>query len=90
MHVESQLTEERATKASLEARGTGLITSSSAFVTLLAAGFTLAYGKDPGSSPTVSRWLVMGSVGTLLIAAVAGVFALKPLDYGETSIETMQ
>ena len=89
-HVDAQLAEERATKTSLEARGTALITSSSAFVTLLAAGFALAYGKNPAGVPILSRWCVMLATVALMVAAVAGVLANKPSSYTETDIMDMR
>lgn len=88
-HIDSQLTEERATKSSLEARGAALITSSGAFVTLLAAGFALAFGQNPEAVPDPSRWFVMAAVVALLTASVAGVLANKPADYGETDADDM-
>lgn len=73
----------------MEARGTALITSSGAFVTLLAAGFGLAFGQDPDTVPIPSRYCVMAAVVALLVSSVAGVLANKPADYGETDVDDM-
>lgn len=67
-----------------------MITTSGAFVTLLAAGFALAFGQDPAAVPTVSRWCVMAAVIALLLANIAGVLANKPANYGETDTDDME
>lgn len=58
-------------------------------MTLLAAGFALAFGNEPEAVPDPSRWCVMGAVLALLAASVAGVLANMPADYDETDADDM-
>ena len=58
-------------------------------MTLLAAGFALAFGGDADALPALSRWCVMAAVLALLAASVAGVLANKPAHYGETDVDDM-
>lgn len=81
--IEEQLASEDARKASLEARGVTLITSSGAFVTVLGAVATLALGKDSAVAvPQLSAvFLTLGLVA-LFIAAICGVYVNVPQNYG--------
>jgi hypothetical protein len=82
--IKDQLTQERARKASIEARGIGIITTSGALVTLLFAVPALATTSAATYTlPSGARVLLVISVFLFLIAALAGLMANMPTPYDE-------
>ena len=84
--ITEQLVEERARKASIEARGLSVITTSGALVTLLFGLGSLVSGVEGYTLPTVGRWFLLGALGAFLLAAAAGIVANFPLRYREVSV----
>src|SRR5713101_8015051 len=82
--IKAQLDEERATKASLEARGLAIITSSSVLATLLFGLVAFTRGNVNQAHLNVGVWagraLLLG-VGLFAIAALLGLWANLPLKY---------
>lgn len=84
--VAEQLAEERVSKTSLEARGLALITTSSAFSTLV-LGIAALVGDQ--SLPAASRSLLVLSLAAFVVAAIMGVVVNMPADYREPSAESL-
>lgn len=80
------LTEERARKESLEARGVALVTASGAFVTLVLAVTTLG-GQT--HLPWPARWLLVVASVCFLVSAACGAWLNKPVDYDEPSADSL-
>lgn len=80
--ISEQLTEERATRTSLEQRGVNLVTTSGAFTTLV-LGVAALVGED--KLVDASRWLLVLSLVAFVVAAVLGVLVNKPVDVEESS-----
>lgn len=85
-----QLTEERATKKSLEQRGTGIITSSGTLVTLLLAFAAVVTSSKAFELPTVARIFVGISVTLFIAAAFAAIAANLPRPYAEVSLRDVR
>jgi hypothetical protein len=85
-HLTAALAEERVSKASLEARGLSLVTTSGAFVTLVLAIAALV--GDRPLNGLARTMLVLASVG-FLVAAVAGVLTNRPMDNDEPKPASM-
>lgn len=81
--VLEQLTEERQRKASLEARGLAVITSSGALVTLLLGIGALVSSKTDYRITTEARALLIVTAVAFVIAGIAGVICNVPLSYQE-------
>jgi hypothetical protein len=87
------LDEERARKASLEARGIGIVTSSSVIATLLFG--LLAFARSSIAQPHLAiaeparTALIVGAV-LFAAAALAGLAANIPRDYREASIQKLE
>jgi hypothetical protein len=91
--IKAQLDEERATKASLEARGLGIITSSSVLATLLFGLVAFTRGNVNQAHLDVGLWagraLVLG-VGMFALAALLGLWTNLPLSYKEADIKFLR
>jgi len=91
--IKAQLDEERARKTSLEARGIGVVTSSSVLATLLFGLVTFTRGNvsQPHlviGEPAITALIV--GVALFAIAALLGLVANVPMDYSEASIKKLQ
>lgn len=84
--IGEQLDQERARKASIEARGLSVITTSGALVTLLFALGSLISGVEGYKLPETGRWLLLGALAGFLLAAIAAIVANFPLRYREVSV----
>ncbi len=80
------LAEERARKASLEARGAALVTASGAFVTLVLAVAALS---SSARLPSPARWLLVAASVCFLLSAACGAWLNKPADYEEPSSDSL-
>lgn len=88
--ITEQLTEERASKTSLESRGISVITSSSALITLLLGVATLAAKLDQNKAiPTASSILMIVGLGAFLVAGAAGALSNAPGRYGEADPDSL-
>lgn len=87
--IDAQLREERALKASVEARATAVITSSGVLVTLL-FGFRalIPDTADPLGDP--ARWLIAGSLLAFVAAAVGAILASRPRAYEEADVAALE
>ncbi len=88
--ITEQLAEERARKASIEARGLSVVTTSGALVTLLFGLGSLISGVDGFSLPDSGKWLLLGALAAFLLAAVAAIVANFPLRYREVSVRGLR
>lgn len=88
--IAEQLSVERARKASIEARGLSVITTSGALVTLLFALGSLVSGADSHELPTGARWLLISALFLFLGAAIGGIVANFPLRYREVAIPALR
>lgn len=85
-YIAEALAEERARKASLEARGLALITTSGAFTTLvLGIGALVA----PEELPVAARAFLVVGLLCFLVAAAKGALVNKPEDYTEPDAEKL-
>lgn len=84
--IAEQLAEERARKASIEARGLSVITTSGALVTLLFGLGSLISGVEGYALPVAGSWLLLGALAAFLLAALAAIVANFPLRYREVSV----
>jgi hypothetical protein len=91
--IKAQLDEERATKASLEARGLAIITSSSVLATLLFGLVAFTRGNVNQAHLDVGVWagraLLLG-VALFALAALLGLWANLPLKYKEADVEVLR
>jgi hypothetical protein len=76
--LDDQLAEEHARKASLESRGLAVITTSGTLVTLLFALSALVTKVESFTLPDPARFMLMYSVGALLVAALSGIYINAP------------
>lgn len=89
----AQLTEERARKTSLEARGIGIVTSSGALATLLfgLAAFTRGTFNQLHIPITgAGKWALITAALLFAAAAVSGVLSNAPLPYEEALIPPLR
>lgn len=84
--IGEQLEQERARKASIEARALSVITTSGGLVTLLFALGGLISGVEGYTLPELGRWLLLASLAAFVLAAIAAIVANFPLRYREVSI----
>lgn len=80
-YVLDVLAEERARKASLEARGASLVTSAGAVVTLVLAIAT--FGADEARGTRAGVWLLVAAVLFLFLSAACGAWLNRPVRYDE-------
>ncbi len=91
--IQAQLTEERARKTSLEARGIGIVTSSGALATLLfgLAAFTRGTFNQLHIPITgAGKWALITAAGLFAAAAVLGVLSNAPLPYEEALVPPLR
>lgn len=87
--VQDQLTEERSTKSSLEARAIGVITSSGALAALLFALAALVT-KPAAYAPALAvRFLLGATLVAFMVAIVQAILASRPGSYQEVSLESL-
>jgi hypothetical protein len=87
--VDDALASEMAAKASLEQRGIGVVTTSSALATLLFA--VAAFGTTAGTrlEPPAEGFLVTALV-FFVLAAIGGLFVNTPMRYGAPLMSDLQ
>lgn len=88
--VQDQLTEERSTKSSLEARAIGVITSSGALVTLIFALAALVTKPDQFALPDPVRLVLGFTLVAFIAAAVLALIAARPGAYQEVTLESLR
>lgn len=88
--VEDQLTEERSTKSSVEARAIGVVTSSGALATLLFALGALVTEADDFRLPDSARVVLVLTLGAFIVAAILALFAARPGTYQEVSLGSLR
>jgi hypothetical protein len=88
--IEEQLAEERERKASLEARGISVITTSGVLVTLLLGFGALVGGDDDLVLPALAEVAVVGGLVGFVAAAVAGLYSNSPVEYDEAEAEDLR
>lgn len=88
--VLEQLTEQRATKKSLEQRGSGIITTSGTLVTLLLAFAALVTSSKAFELPTLARILVGASIALFIAAAFSGIAVNWPRPYAEVNLRDVR
>ena len=81
--VDDQLEDERTRKASLEARGVAVISTSGTLTTLLLALAALVTDASGFQLSGVAQILLMLGVAAFLLAAVLAVLTARPGVYGE-------
>lgn len=86
--IEGDLKQEYDRRTGLDARGLAIITSSSAFLTLIFAITVLVAGKEHHFSPTGARGLVCSLV-LFVVASVLGLLANASRRYQVPSGETL-
>ncbi|MGJ7442151.1 hypothetical protein [Aquipuribacter sp. MA13-6] len=88
--IEGQLAEERSTKASLEARAIGVVTSSGALTTLLFALSALVTRPTDYELPGPARYVLLATLLAFLLAAVLAILAARPGTYHEVTVESLE
>ena len=88
--IEEQLAEERERKASLEARGLSVITTSGVLVTLLLGFGALVSGDDDVVLPGVAEAVLIAGLVGFVGAAVAGLYTNSPVEYDEAEPEDLR
>jgi hypothetical protein len=88
--VQDQLTEERSTKSSLEARAIGVITSSGALATLLFALAALVTRPAAYQLPDLARLVLTATLVAFMVAAVLAIIAARPGTYQEVTIDSLR
>lgn len=86
-YIAEVLVEERARKASLEARGVALVTASGAFATFILAIAT--FGGGNSHLPGLARVLLALSTVGFLASAACGAWLNKPADYREPAANSL-
>lgn len=89
-HIAEQLTEQRARKASLEQRGTAIITTSGVIVTLLFGFGGLISSRSDARLDLVPQLLLAGAVVAFVFALVLGLVVSHPAAYRESETEWMR
>jgi len=87
--IEEELKDERARRDRLEARGSGILTSSATLVTLLAAAGALVLGRDQIDLPGYAVKAIIGAVSGFGLAGVFGLAACWPFAYGKTQVKDL-
>lgn len=88
--VQDQLTEERSTKSSLEARAIGVITSSGALATLIFALAALVTKPAQYELPELARLVLSATLVAFIVAAVLAIIAARPGTYQEVTLESLR
>ena len=88
--VQDQLTEERATKSSLEARAIAVITSSGALATLIFGLAALVTKSATYELPQPARLVLGATLVAFLAAAVLAIVAARPGTYQEVTIDSLR
>lgn len=88
--VQDQLTEERSTKSSLEARAIGVITSSGALATLLFALAALVTKTAGYELPDTARLVLGATLVAFVVAAVLAIIAARPGTYQEVTTDSLR
>ena len=88
--IGDQLTEERSTKSSLEARAIGVITSSGALVTLLFALTALVTAPTGYALPETSRYVLVLTLVGFALAAILAIIASRPQTYEEVLVSSLR
>jgi hypothetical protein len=91
--IKDQLTEERATKSSLEARGIGIVTSSGTLATLLFGIVAFTRGTNNQlhwEISTNAKYALVASVALFALAALLGLAANFPGDYKEADVDKLR
>jgi hypothetical protein len=88
--VEEQLEEERATKNSLEQRGSFVITSAGAIVTLLFGLAAVVTSRTSFNVPDSARFVLVAAVGFFFLAAMGGLLANLPWRYAEVDEDDLR
>lgn len=88
--LQDQLTEERSTKSSLEARAVGVITSAGALVTLIFALAALVTKSATYELPDSARMVLGATLLVFVAAAVVAIIAARPGSYQEVSNSSLQ
>lgn len=88
--IKERLTEERARKASLEQRGTGIVTTSGILVTLVFAVATFSLGTDDPTIPSMAYWAIALGLVLLVTGGVLGILINRPRGYQEPDLPTLR
>jgi hypothetical protein len=88
--IDEQLAEERSRKASLEARGLSVITTSGVLVTLLLGFGGLVKGDKGLALPELAKFTLTGGLIAFVLAAAAGLYLNTPLAYVEVRVEDLR
>lgn len=86
--IEAELKAEHDRRTALDARASGVATSSSAFIALAGAVTVLAAGKDYAFSEGGARGVIL-SLGSFLVAAAIGLIAHGSRPYHVTTADTL-
>jgi len=87
--IETQLAEERATKASLEQRGLAVVTTSGVLATLLFGLAAFAKQSQKVALGAPERYLLLTALLLFVGASAAGLWVARPRAYREAKIEVL-
>jgi hypothetical protein len=76
--VQDLIAQERASKASVEARAIGTITAAGSLVTILFALAALESSRAAYVLPAAARWLLLGALACLLVTSIAAIIVNIP------------
>jgi len=88
--VEGELAAEEARKDSIESRGSSVISSSGALVTILFALAALVTGQDDYIPPDPSLWAILIALGLFVLAAVLGLLTGAVRNYDRVKLADVQ
>jgi hypothetical protein len=88
--IDAQLTEERATKASLEERGFSVVTTSGGLATLLFGLAALAKNVEKVALNGWEGFFLIAAVVCFVLAAAAGLWTTRPRGYSEAAVKRLQ
>lgn len=88
--VQDQLTEERSTKSSVEARAIGVITSSGALATLIFALAALVTKPSAYVLPDLARLVLGATLVAFIGSAVLAIIAARPGAYQEMTVQSLR